>query len=227
MGKHFGIKIIRYKVKNAIHSILLETILKKAKKGTKDMYLALNSNTETPSGKTKWNASYHFSDEIWKRIYIWPHTVTKNSTLKWFQYRINHNILATNEFLCKIKIINSPLCTLCKKYSETIKHIFWECEVTKRIIKEVQEWLVSKNITLEVEEQSFLFGIYQNSGSIFIQQILLETKYYLYYCRCSKMIPNMDVLKQRIKLLYETSKMTAVMENKYEQFVKLWEDFLV
>ncbi len=37
----------------------------------------------------------------------------------------------------------------------------------------------------------------------------------------------MDVLKQRIKLLYETSKMTAVMENKYEQFVKLWEDFLV
>ncbi len=67
------------------------------------MYLILNSNTDLPAGKLKWNVAYNFSDETWKQIYLWPHIVTKNQTLKWFQYRINHRILATNLFLTKIK----------------------------------------------------------------------------------------------------------------------------
>lgn len=191
------------------------------------MYLTLNSNTDIPAGKIKWNVIYNFNDENWKKIYLWPHIITKNSTLKWFQYRINHKILATNQFLNMIKIINNPTCTFCNNFPETIKHLFWDCEVTKRILTELQDWLISKDITLEVEEKSFIFGNYHHTISIFKQLILLETKYYLYYCRCSKIIPNTKSLKQRIQLLYETSKTTAIMENKNEMFKKTWEEFKV
>ena len=38
---------------------------------------------------------------------------TDDTTLRWFQYRISHRILATNEYLFKIKIKDSKLCTFC------------------------------------------------------------------------------------------------------------------
>ncbi len=133
------------------------------------MYLLLNSNSETPAGKIKWNSTYNFNNETWKKIYLWPHIITKDTTLKWFQYRINHNILATNDFLNKIKIASSPLCTFCKKFSETIKHLFWDCEATKNIFIELQEWLATKNITITINENSFIFGIYEKTISIFKQ----------------------------------------------------------
>ena len=36
---------------------------------------------------------------------------TNDTTLRWFQYRISHRILATNEYLFKIKIKDLKLCT--------------------------------------------------------------------------------------------------------------------
>ncbi len=187
------------------------------------MYQALISNSDIPSGKTKWNSIYNFSDDIWKKIYLWPHVTTKNTTLKWFQYRINHNILATNRFLNMIKIVDNPLCTFCNSTPETIKHLFWDCEVSKKIVNELRMWLETKNICIVIDEHSFIFGIYPSTTKLFKQQILLETKYYLYYCRCSKVIPKLSQLQNRIQLLYETSKSISFMENKADLFNKTWE----
>lgn len=200
-------------------------VYRKQQKGVKDMYKVLNSNVDIPAGKAKWNSIYNLSDEIWKKIYLWPHNITKNSTLKWFQFRINHNILATNKFLNKIKIVNNPLCTFCKTSPETIKHLFWDCEISKAILRELHEWLHTRNINLTIEERSFIFGICQSKTSIMEQQILLETKYYIYFCRCSKVIPNLITLKNRIQLLHETTRHIAIMENKYDSFCKTWEEF--
>jgi hypothetical protein len=45
-----------------------------------------------------------------------------------YLFRINHNILATNYFLKKIKIIDDANCNFCQKENETIEHIFGGCE---------------------------------------------------------------------------------------------------
>jgi hypothetical protein len=45
---------------------------------------------------------------------------TACTKLHWFQFRINHNILATNYFLKKIKIIDDANCNICQKENETI-----------------------------------------------------------------------------------------------------------
>ena len=57
-------------------------------------------------------------------MYILPFKVTACTKLHWFQFRINHNILATNYFLKKIKIIDDANCNFCQKENETIEHIF-------------------------------------------------------------------------------------------------------
>jgi hypothetical protein len=65
-------------------------------------------------------------------LYIF--TTPKNVKLHWFQFRINHNILATNYFLKKIKIIDDANCNFCQKENETIEHIFWGCENVQNLL---------------------------------------------------------------------------------------------
>ena len=79
--------------------------------------------------------------------------------------------------------------------------------------------------TLNLQRQPFLFGVLDNKTSIVDQQILLEIKYYIYFCRCIKAYLNVTALKCKLKLLYCTNERIAILEDKYEQFVNSWENF--
>ena len=48
---------------------------------------------------------------------------TKDTTLRWFQDRISHRILATNEYLFKLKLKDSKLCNI---EPESLIHLFVE-----------------------------------------------------------------------------------------------------
>lgn len=135
--KEWQKKIKLTNIKTKLHNPIIPTYLNiyiKNKKGTKDMHRILNHNTDTVTGKLTWNKIYDFDESAWKNIYIWPFTITNNTTLQWFQTRINHNILATNHFLHKIKYIKSPLCSFCAKEHENIRHLLWECELSKKTL---------------------------------------------------------------------------------------------
>ena len=87
------------------------------------MYITLNHNTETATGRVTWSKIYDFDDNAWNDIYLWPFKITKDTTLQWFQTRINHNTLATNNFLHRIKYIKDPRCSFCAKEPENIRHL--------------------------------------------------------------------------------------------------------
>ena len=87
------------------------------------MYNLLGKNNDTPTWKTSWNKKYRFDENEWKIIYTEPFKITKDSTVQWFQTRINHKILAANTFLCKNKLRNDRKCTFCSIADETIEHV--------------------------------------------------------------------------------------------------------
>ena len=74
----------------------------RSSKGSKDMYTILNDNSSVPTAQRKWNTVFDINSNEWKQIYILPFKVTACTKLHWFQFRINHNILATNYFLKKL-----------------------------------------------------------------------------------------------------------------------------
>ena len=49
-----------------------------------------------------------------------------------FQYKILNNILYLNKHLYKIKVVESPLCSLCQKENETFEHLFLDCTFSKK-----------------------------------------------------------------------------------------------
>ena len=189
------------------------------------MYNLLNKTTDIPSGKISWNKKYKFEDEEWGKIFSDPFKITKDSTVQWFQSRINHKILATNTYLYKIKLIGDPKCTFCNKTDETIEHLLWECEHVKSFLNETISWLIQHGIYITLNEKSFIFGIDPNQKSDINKLVLIEIKYYIYYARCSKSNMNLTVLQHRLELLYQTYKYSSISTGKYEHFRTNWQNY--
>ena len=82
----------------------------------------------------------------WNHVFLLPRKVTIESKMRIFQYKIQlkilSNILFLNAKLFKMKIIDSPLCSLCREENDTIWHLFSQCKVTIHYWRSLQTWLM-------------------------------------------------------------------------------------
>ena len=115
-------------------------IILKHRKGSQDMYRLLTYKTVLPKSQTKWNGVFQNIDLIlnWKTIYTVPKVCCINTKLYWFQYRILHRILATNDLLNKMNIKQNNLCTFCNEEIEKLEHLFWQCNTVNTSGKHVR-----------------------------------------------------------------------------------------
>ena len=164
----------------------LKEILK-SKKGSKDMYNIFNNKEVVIKSKEKWNQVFENINLNWKIIYSLPAKCCSNTKLHWFQYRITHRILATNDFLLKIKVRENNLCTFCGLFPEKIEHLFWYCHVVREFWETIERWVSqSGQILLNINKQLAIFGItYNIISNKAINYILILTRYYIYKCRIS------------------------------------------
>ena len=174
-----------------------------------------------------WNTVFDINSNEWKQIYILPFKATACTKLHWFQFRINHNILATNYFLKKIKIIDDANCNFCQKENETIEHIFGGCENVQNLLGQVNSWFGDKDINQTFLKKTLIFGdvdkVYKDDVC---NAILLNIKYYIYTNRCLKKKLSFHSLKACLINLYKTEKkMIAVRNQRIAEFQLHWSTF--
>ena len=152
-------------------------------KGTKPIYnILIKTTSNIINSQIKWENEFYGNNIDWKKIYSLPFQISDNPNIQWLQYRINHHILATNNYLQKINVTENNLCDLCKTEPESIKHLFWNCPKTKQLISEVKLWLnMSLNINLTFTEADMIFGIIDKSQHYeILNLIILTIKKYIY-----------------------------------------------
>merc|ERR1712079_744264 len=71
-----------------------------------------------------------------------------DAKIRYMQFRTLHRYLGTNHQVAKFIKNKDDICTFCKidnentKEPETIKHLFFECQVTKKVLNDFyQKWL--------------------------------------------------------------------------------------
>ena len=57
-----------------------------------------------------------------------------------------------------MKYVPGPRCNFCQE-EETIKHMLWECQETKNILKDFKRWFLNNNVNLIFVEELFIFNI--------------------------------------------------------------------
>ena len=103
-----------------------------------------------------------------------------------FQYKILNNILYLNQRLYRMNLVESPLCSLCKREVESISHLFLKCEFSTRLWAETQKWCSPAIALPQLTEKIVYLGWFSNDPqTILINHNLLLYKYFL-YCKCNE-----------------------------------------
>ncbi len=151
----------------------------------------------------KWEADMGetLTREAWEKINKNTYTSTIETKLKTFYFKFLHRILANNEFLSRVDIIESDLCTFCQENVETLYHYLCSCPLSIIFWTEVLTWIkTNTNIDIELIPAVLLFG--RDVKSECIQYILLFAKYCIYLSRLRGQIPMFDVFLAQIKAQY-------------------------
>jgi hypothetical protein len=90
-------------------------------------------------------------------------SVTYDTNIRNFQYKITHRIIACtiaskhNLKMCKIKM--NDLCDPCTEL-DTIKHLLVECEHTYKFWQQIFKWLANNmKVWFQIDTDKILFGI--------------------------------------------------------------------
>ena len=90
-------------------------------------------------------------DVDWKSVYQAPFKYIKVTKLITFQFKLFHQRLATNDFLKKIGLKQSDICTFCEIEIESIIHLFWSCSVTSSFWRDFKGWNSGLQTTLTTQ----------------------------------------------------------------------------
>ena len=174
--------------------------------GRGDVCTQARFQDQFPDVQFDWNEIYSLSLKVSLKTKI------KNSNM------VLNNIVSTNEKLSKIKMTDSPQCTFCKNETESLEHLFYNCEMTRSFWVTLRSWLVEYNINLKPSSVfNVLFGIF-NAGEDFVivNHLILEAKFYIYRCKLNGVKPAMRVLKTKIGAIHNIEGRIAFMRNKVE-----------
>ena len=200
----------------------------KNKHGCKNMYLSLNRKSSIPKSQLRWNGIFEINEFNWQLIYNIPAKSCNNTKLHWFQYRILHRILATNDYLFKCKIKTENSCTFCTVVPEKLEHLFWQCPIVMNFWDEVEQWVYVKcNYLINIDKVKAIFGIL-NSNEWFrpLNYILILTRFFIYKCRIKNKQPNITGWKNEVKTLIMTVKMIAIKNSRIDKFMRNWNKWL-
>ncbi|KAL9988158.1 hypothetical protein ACROYT_G002566 [Oculina patagonica] len=89
-----------------------------------------------PTAQKKFKNDYPNLSVDWKKIYSLAFSVTLDTKLRAFQYKLLNHIVYTNDRLYKFKIVDSPLCAFCYSEDESLEHLLFLCKASEVFWKE-------------------------------------------------------------------------------------------
>jgi hypothetical protein len=158
-----------------------------------------------------------------KQFYSIPFRTTLYTKLRSFQFKINHNIIFTNEKLHRIGIKDNPNCSFCNNHIETLPHLFVECEKIKDIWEKITIELLPPYGISKLTAENILLGILlKEKQNNIINHIILEAKYYIYVCKLEESVPSYTRLINRLKITENIEEQIAYKRNKITTHVHKW-----
>ena len=158
----------------------------------------------------------------WKNIYDVARITSRDTMSRMFQFKIFHNILYLNNALFKCNLSDSPLCSYCEQEPETVQHLFYKCQLSKKLWHEIQNFFISKLSLPSLDLQSALFGFFDNPTNNYIpNNVLLIFKLTLYKHR-KKSTPTLTKILKNLKDREFLERKCAVSENRISNHNDKW-----
>ena len=179
--------------------------------------------TIPPSSENFFKSNFDIANENFEQIYCIPFNATIYTKLRAFQFKINHNILYTNEKLHNVKLSDTPLCTFCNNEIETLVHLFVECNKVTNVWQEVIDKLLQPFGVTNLTKSEIILGVETTpEQNEIINHIILEVKYYIYVCKLEKCNPLFNRIKNRLKITERIENEIAFKAKKLPRHAYKW-----
>ena len=124
-----------------------------------------------------------------------------------------------------MRVVSSPLSSVCGEPSETVRHLFLRCRYTSRLWIEVKQWLQPSLILPNLTEKFKIFlGFLDNqSNSVIINHLILLFKRFLHENRENKFKVNETSFQFHVSYIYEIENKIAKKRRKIEAHLRIWE----
>ena len=168
--------------------------------------------------------SYGVDPSEIQELYKWPFSVTKNTKLRMFQFKINHNIIYTKDKLKRAKITTDDLCYLCKSEQHTMQHMFLKCSHVTLFWNEFFDWwsqVTSEKVQLP--DSTILYG--PTSPLKYHQPLslaLLVAKYFIYKCNLNEQPLLFSLFKIQLRENIMTERYIAIKNKTSKLFNEKW-----
>ena len=145
----------------------------------------------------------------------------KEVALKDFQFKITNKILVTKSFLHRIRKIDENQCSYCASHSETIVHLFTECEKVTRFWQLLRTWMYLRtNLNFDIDRKPIIFSC-QNKNKL-LSYISVLAKQYIYKNKFVNNELNLDVFISLMKKKFQCEKYIAFINNNMGNFFSKW-----
>lgn len=192
-------------------------------KRTNIVYVKLTHNfDELRTLASKWNEKLnvpiHYEEflQSFSDTYRWVF----DTKLRNFQFRYLHRIIYCSQILYKWKIVDSPLCTLCKSEYETMEHLFFNCNIVKRFWNLLISWyeaLTDTEITITLENVSFC-----NHEINILNTLIIIGKQFIFARKLIDREPNIHIFKDKVMDIVKIERKIALDTKRYKPFIKKW-----
>ena len=115
----------------------------------------IDNKSEKPHSLCYWYSSGFNDEERIISSFMAHRIVTKDTRLLALQFKICHNIIATNKRKNDWKIVESEKCDFCTQ-TDTLVHHLWDCSFTKEILTNCCNQLALNS--LDFKKWDFIFG---------------------------------------------------------------------
>ena len=131
-------------------------------------------------------------DNFWRSCYKRVSDIFFDNRIKIFYYYIIRGCLQTNRIIHNFVNNTSVMCTFCDSETETIMHLFWNCDYSKNFINNTLPLVFSDFpcMTANFSAINFIFGIKNERMFSPSNFCALLIKKFIWNQRCKKIRPD-------------------------------------
>ena len=164
----------------------------------------MNKKEPCAAGPSKWQRDFPQFTLSWTTIFKRIKSISKQSTLKEFFYKLAHRIVTTKKELHLYRIEENKSCHYCGD-EDSLFHSFLGCHIAADFLQNVLCWFNEKgnsSITLNSEEIPF-WAATENDNKISkkLNFYLLYAKFYFHFQKISQRAFNWDVLVRKLNFM--------------------------
>lgn len=156
-----------------------------------------------------WNS--RVNNLCWEKIWSLPQKFFVVNKVKEVSFKIIHRCYPVKSFFIKFKYDDLDLkCAFCDSHTETVIHLFWKCEYTRKLWQDVCRFILDHICCdFELLLQNVLFGFVKNDAPadkeyFLINLILILAKFYIHKCKFAKVKPLFYVFMKELKLYFKS-----------------------